>query len=87
LAGVRVAVSVEEHSIVGGLGSAVAEVVAESDLDLRFRRIALPDQFPAGYGSQETLMARYGITPEKISDHVVALLEGEPRLVASAGGD
>lgn len=85
LAGVSVALTVEEHSVTGGLGSAVAEVVAESDLDVRFRRIGLPDAFPAGYGSQETLMARYGITAEKITEQVAALLQGEPRALAGAG--
>jgi transketolase len=85
LAGVSVALTVEEHSVTGGLGSAVAEVVAESDLDVRFRRIGLPDAFPAGYGSQETLMARYGITAEKITEQVAALLRGEPRALAGAG--
>lgn len=82
LAGVPVALSIEEHSMIGGLGSAVAEVVAESDLDIRFRRIGLPDVFPAGYGSQETLMARYGITAENIADQVIALIEGAPRALA-----
>ena len=70
-----VIVSVEEHTIVGGLGSAVAEILAESDFPAlkRFRRIGIPDVFPDQYGSQDSLLARYGITAERISATVEQL--------------
>ncbi len=47
-------VTVEEHSVVGGLGSAVAEFLAEADMlgGRKFRRVGFPDVFPAGYGDQ-----------------------------------
>jgi len=65
---VPVIISVEEHTIIGGLGGAVAEVLAEADFltAKRFRRIGLPDVFPDQYGSQASLMQRYDITAEKI---------------------
>ncbi len=58
-----VIVTLEEHSIVGGLGSTVAEIVAETDWvrQKRFRRMGLPDVFPEGYGSQAELMSKYSI--------------------------
>ena len=58
-------ITVEEHTRIGGLGSAVAEVVAEAGFDpaKRFKRVGLPDAFPQWYGSQEELMERYAITP------------------------
>jgi transketolase len=70
-----VIVSVEEHTIIGGLGSAVAEILAESDFPSpkRFRRIGIPDVFPDQYGSQDSLLARYGITAERISTTVEQL--------------
>jgi transketolase len=70
-----VIVAVEEHTIVGGLGSAVAEILAESDFASlkRFRRIGIPDVFPDQYGSQDTLLARYSITAERISSTVEQL--------------
>lgn len=70
-----VIVSVEEHTIIGGLGSAVAEILAESDFPAprRFRRIGIPDVFPDQYGSQDSLLARYGITAERISTTVEQL--------------
>src|SRR5205807_4325163 len=65
---VPVVVSVEEHSIIGGLGSAIAEILAETDFESpkRFRRIGLPDVFPDQYGSQASLLKRYDVTAEHI---------------------
>lgn len=47
--------SVEEHSITGGLGSAVAEVLAESGCPTLFRRYGVPDKLYHDIGSQEYL--------------------------------
>jgi transketolase len=65
---VPVVVTIEEHTIVGGLGSAVAEIIAEAAFNpaKRFRRIGIPDVFPDQYGSQASLMARYDITAENL---------------------
>jgi transketolase len=68
-------VTVEEHTIVGGLGSAVAELLAEADFSSvkRFKRIGIPDVFPDQYGSQDTLLARYDITVQNIFDTIMKL--------------
>lgn len=70
-----VIVTIEEHTVIGGLGSAVAELLAEADMDQpkRFRRIGIPDVFPDQYGSQASLMERYGITSEKVVETVAKL--------------
>lgn len=70
-------VVVEEHVPAGGLGSAVAELIAEKTWNgrKRFRRIGLPDAFPDRYGSQEQLLKWYGITPEHIAATLKALVE------------
>ncbi|MBI5558942.1 MAG: transketolase [Deltaproteobacteria bacterium] len=69
-------VTVEEHSIIGGLGGAVAEVIAEADFSSpkRFKRLGLPDIFPDDYGSQSGLLKRYGLTPEHVAATVRSLL-------------
>lgn len=74
---VRAVVTVEEHTIIGGLGSAVAEVLAEAGLSptRRFARIGIPDVFPQKYGSQADLLAGFGITPQDIEARVKGLLE------------
>jgi transketolase len=73
---VRALVTVEEHTTTGGLGSALAEVLAEANLATppRFKRLGLPDAFPDKYGSQASLMARYGLTPEGVAAEVRNLL-------------
>lgn len=75
---VKAAVSVEEHTIIGGLGSAVAEILAEASFNpsKRFLRIALPDDFPSQYGSQAGILKSYGITSEDIASSVIKLLKG-----------
>jgi len=72
---VPVVVTVEEHIAIGGLGSAVAEIVAEANFDTakRFKRIGLPDLFPDEYGSQASLMEKYSITPDNVASVVASL--------------
>ena len=73
-----VVVTVEEHSIIGGLGSAVAETIAEANFEpsKRFRRMAIPDQFVENYGSQDSLMANYELTAEAVCSLVRSLSSG-----------
>ncbi len=73
---VRAVITVEEHSIIGGLGSAVAEVLMEADPGIRprFRRLALPDRFPVSYGSQDSEMAEFGVTAEAVAAAARSLL-------------
>jgi transketolase len=72
----RLVVTVEEHSRVGGLGSAVAELLAEAGRAPRLLRLGLPDAFPEGYGSQDHLLGLAGLTPEGIANAVAGALHG-----------
>ena len=72
----RAIVTIEEHSIIGGLGSAIAEVLVEADAaNVAFKRIGLPSAFSAYIGSQEYLQDRHGLTEEAVSKCVVGLLQ------------
>lgn len=62
----RAVVTVEEHSCVGGLGSAVADVLMTRGPRCRFSRIALPDEVPHEVGSQEYLRRRLGDVAEAV---------------------
>ena len=53
-------VTVEEHSIYGGFGGAVAEVLAESGIGAKFRRVGLRD-FAQGYGTHGEVAAANGL--------------------------
>ncbi|MFY3740214.1 MAG: transketolase [Candidatus Nitrosomirales archaeon] len=57
-------VTAEEHNIYGGLGSAVAEVLAEN-LPTLMRRIGVKDTFGES-GEHEELLAKYGLTANDI---------------------
>jgi transketolase len=72
---VPVVVTIEEHTLPGGLGSAVAELIAEADFPTakRFKRIGIPDVFPDQYGSQASLMVRYQLTAEHLARTVEQL--------------
>lgn len=72
----RAILTIEEHSIIGGLGSAVAEVLAEAEgAKVIFRRIGLPSAFSPHIGSQDYLRERHGLTPEAISKCVAGVLQ------------
>ncbi len=68
-AGKKAVVSFENHSIYGGLGSAVAETLAESPLNPVFRRHGVNDRF-GQVGSQDFLQAEYGLCAEHLADTV-----------------
>jgi transketolase len=78
--------TVEEHTIIGGLGSAVAEYLAESDLlhSRRFKRIGIPDVFPSVYGDQNAMMRKYGISAESVAEQALALLKSLRKAVRVA---
>ena len=69
---VPVVVTIEEHTLIGGLGSAVTEALVErfhSRLPL-IRRLGIPDVFAVKYGNQDELMAMYGLQPPQIAEAV-----------------
>ncbi len=59
------AVSVEEHSVIGGLGGALAEILSEHAIPLV--RVGILDKFGQS-GKPEQLLAHYGLTAEKIAE-------------------
>jgi transketolase len=67
-------VTIEEHSIVGGLGSAVAEALAEDGVPAQLRRVGLRDEFAFAVGSREHLLGEYGLTGNHIARTALALL-------------
>ncbi|MCC7518976.1 MAG: transketolase [Verrucomicrobiae bacterium] len=66
-----VIVTVEEHNSMGGLGGAVAEVLMdEGCLDVKCRRLALPDVNVSLVGGQDWLRQQYRLDPDAIADAV-----------------
>lgn len=69
----RGVITMENHTIVGGLGSAVAEVMAENAIGVPLRRIGLKDTYAHG-ASQKYLMSEYGIDAKSLVTTVEELL-------------
>jgi transketolase len=62
-------VTVEEHSIIGGLGSAVAETMAEVGYGAQLVRLGTRDVFGES-GTADELLAKHALTAEGIADAV-----------------
>lgn len=67
--------TVEEHNLSGGFGSAVAEVLADEGCVCQFKRMALNDVYVSKVGSQEWLREQYGLGVNDIYNTVKAMLE------------
>jgi transketolase len=66
--------SIEEHSEIGGLGSAVAEVLAESNVKVEFKKFALPDSFIKYVGKREYLLEKSGLSAARIYAEISRIL-------------
>ncbi|MCX7748455.1 MAG: transketolase [Clostridia bacterium] len=72
--------SVEEHNINGGLGSAIAEVILENlNSPVIFHRMGLKDVFCKGYGSHKELRAVNGLSAEHIKKWCLELIKRKHR--------
>ncbi len=67
--------TLEEHNIVGGLGSAVAEVVAESGGAIRFRRFGIPDQYSHYVGHQDYIRSQWQLDRESLCRAIIDTTE------------
>jgi transketolase len=74
-------VTVEEHSKIGGLGSAVSDVLAEAGISTPQLRLAFPDEFIGTYGSQDSVLQAAGLDATQIARRV------RDCLLAAGAGD
>lgn len=68
--------TVEEHSTIGGLGDAVASVIAESGKGCAFTKLGIPDEY-SEIGPPEDLYAKYKIDATGIEETVLELMGRE----------
>ena len=66
--------TIEEHSVIGGLGSVVSEYIAESKYNPIFKRFGLPDEYSHYVGSQFYIRDKFNFTAKKIIDSIGDLL-------------
>ena len=67
-------VTVEEQNIVGGFGSAVAEVLAEEKTNATLLRIGLKDTYSSIVGNQNYLRSQFGIDSQGIAEKILKTL-------------
>jgi len=75
---VKAVVTVEEHIVNGGLGSAVLESCSELRPELlpKISRIGIPDKFATEYGSQGSLLKHWGLTADNLVAAMMKKLGG-----------
>lgn len=66
--------TLEEHSIIGGLGSSVSEIIAESGIGVKFIRFGVPDKFTKTGGSHNFLLKLNGLSTENLSKKIIEAL-------------
>ena len=71
--GKRLALTLEEHPIIGALGSAVAELLAETARTPRLLRIGVHDRFGQSASADE-LLEYYGLTPASMAKRILQAL-------------
>ncbi|MEG0890837.1 MAG: transketolase C-terminal domain-containing protein [Bacteroidales bacterium] len=66
---VKLMVSIEEHSVIGGLGTAIAEVLSCNRFHAPLLRLGIKDCFSL-VGEYEYLLEQHGLTPQHIADSI-----------------
>lgn len=67
-------ISLEEHSIYGGLGEQCASIIAQENLKIKLKILGIPDEYMVN-GSQSDVLDYYGMSSEKIADTAQSLLK------------
>ena len=69
----KVIISIEEHSIYGGLGEQCASILAQHNINTKFQILGIPDEYMIN-GTQSDVLDYYNMSPEKISNTVISLI-------------
>ena len=73
LAGASAVCTVEEHTVIGGLGELVSDLVTRDGLGIRVTRIGLDDRWSES-GPNDFLLDKYGLSPRRVADRLRGLL-------------
>lgn len=72
----KIIASIEEHSKIGGLGSAIANILVENSINTKFLKFALPDNFIHIVGNRNYLREHYGLLPNQIAEKIMETWKG-----------
>jgi len=65
--------TIEEHTIIGWLGSTIAEILAENKIGITFKRFGINDSFPVLVGDQEYMRDQNGLDKNIIIDNILKI--------------
>ena len=66
----KAVISVEEHSITGGIGSAICEIIAEEQILTPILRLGLNNEFAKGYGTHADVRRQNKLDAENIAEQI-----------------
>lgn len=75
LKGIKNIVTLEEHSIIGGLGSAISDCLAETNGNAKLLSLGMPDDFCRQYGSRDYLHKLIGIDVENVTKKILGWIK------------
>jgi len=70
----KIIFTLEEHNIIGGLGSAISEILAENNWQGKFERLAIPDRYCPEIGDTEYLRRIFGLVTNKIIEKISRII-------------
>ncbi len=76
-------ITVEEHTIHGGLGSSIAAILLENNISpISFKRMGLKDCFACGYGTYQDMKEMNGLSKNDIVKEITALYETKKNIIS-----
>ena len=72
--GSKLVVTLEEHSLIGGIGSLVSEILADNRVFVPLKRIGVNDQYNFKYGTPEWLHLQYGLDVDAVTKVICEIL-------------
>lgn len=64
-------VTLEEHSIVGGIGSIISEILTDNGAALKLKRIGILEKICLGYGNRDWMHSFYGLDVDGINEQIL----------------
>ena len=67
--------SIEEHSIIGGLGAQIGSILSENNIDVKFKMFGIEDKFIKSVGDRSFLCEEAGLSPKIISKKILNIIK------------
>ena len=67
--------SIEEHSVIGGLGAQIGSVISENNINVKFKIFGIEDKFIKSVGDRSFLCEEAGLSPKIISKKIINIIK------------